>query len=30
MSHKTLAIFASYFALQIDARPNDAMAEYPM
>jgi len=29
-SHNTFAIFASYFALQIDVRPNDAMTENPL
>jgi hypothetical protein len=30
MSHNTLAIFTSYFALQIDERSNNVMAEYPL
>ena len=30
MSHNKLAIFASYFALQIDVRPNNAMTKNPL
>ena len=30
MSHNKRAIFTSYFALQIDARSNNAMAEYSL